>query len=199
MPNKHGNRLTVRTKQALVSAYLELLKKNPSKKVKVYEICERANLSRPTFYKHFQTQEEVLLFYMDEVFEEMFTNFRKIHLEDGSVLQFEIAATHFFKLWQSKADLFALIKAKKMDYLLIEKLKAHHLITYHQIVYNLFPIQDEEILTDFMSNISYVFFSILDEWMESKMNRTPEEMGELLAILFRPLVAKTLSQRSSPP
>lgn len=195
MANKTGNRLTVRTKQALITAYLELLQESPSENIKISEICKRANLSRPTFYNHFQTKDEILLSYLDEILEEMFKNFRKKQAEDNPFLSFNEAATNFFKLWKSKANLFALIKANKVECLLIEKLKDHHLTTYHEAVAPLFPIHDEEILEYFTSHISYIFFSILEEWMDKKMKRTPEEMGELLAILFNPLLIKPLSER----
>jgi AcrR family transcriptional regulator len=197
MVNKKGNRQIERTRNAIVDAYLELLNKSSSKKIKITEICHRANISRPTFYNHFQTKDEILLAHLDEIIEEMFIEYRELQFqsEEEAFSNFEAASAQFFKLWQSKSDLYNLIKDVQAERLLINKLKDHHMKTYHIIAKHNFPINDPEILDYFISHISYVFFSVLDQWMRCGLKRSPEEMGKLLAILYRPLVIKGLSER----
>lgn len=197
MVNKKGNRQIKRTNKAIQVAYLELLQESTSKKIKITDICERANISRPTFYNHFQTKDEILLSHLDEILDEMFIQYRKLQstTEEEAFSNFDTASTQFFTLWQSKAELYALIKNVKAEGLLIEKLKDHHLKTYHIIATHRFPIEDPEILDYFISHISYVFYSVLDQWMKTRMKRSPDEMGELLAIFYKPLVIKQISER----
>lgn len=127
----------------------------------------------------------------------MFIQYRELQFEneEEAFQNFGKASTQFFTLWQPKADLYKLIKNVRAEGLLINKLKDHHLKTYHIIAKPNFPINDPEILDFFISHISYVFFSVLDQWVRCGMKRSPEEMGELLAILYRPLMIKGLSER----
>jgi len=197
MVNKKGNRQVERTNQAIRAAYLELLEESPSKKIKISEICERANISRPTFYNHFQTKDEIFLSHLDEILDEMFIQYRNLHFqnEDEAYVNFGKASSEFFSLWQSRADLYKLIKDVQADCLLIDKLKDHHLKTYHIIAKHNYPLHDPDILKYFISHISYVFFSVLDDWMENGMKRSPEEMGELLAVFYKPLMIEELSKK----
>ena len=125
MVNKKGNRQITRTRDAILGAYLELLHESPSKKIKITAICERANISRPTFYNHFQTKEEILLTYLDQIIDEMFIEYRELQFknENEAFQNFEKASTQFFSLWQPKADLYELIKDVEAEGLLINKLK----------------------------------------------------------------------------
>ena len=186
MANKKGNRQIERTRKAIVNAYLALLQESPSKSIKISAICDRANISRPTFYNHFQTKDEILLTYLDEILDEMFIEYRDVQLKDKEVasINFISASTQFFFLWQSKANLYKLIKNVQAEDLLISKLKDHHLKTYYIIAVHKYPLDDPTILDYFIAHISYVFFSVLDQWMKNGMKRTPQEMGELLAILW---------------
>ncbi len=200
MVNKIGNRQIKKTRQSIQNAYLALLQESPSSKIKITEICNRANISRPTFYNHFQTKDEILLTYLDEILDEMFIEYRDLQFKkaEDSFHNFVSASTQFFSLWQSRTDLYKLIKNVKAEDLLIKKLKDHHRKTYHIIAKPEFPIGDPEILNYFISHISHVFFSVLDQWMTNKVKRTPEEMGELLALLYEPMLIKPFSKRYNP-
>lgn len=179
MANIKGNRQIEKTRQAIVNAYLVLIQELPSKAIKICAICDRANVSRPTFYNHFQTKDEILLTYLDNILDEMFIEYRnrQSKRKEDAFSNFESASIQFFSLWQSKADLYKLIKNIHAENLLIQKLKDHHLKTYQVRALPDFPIGDPEILDYFISHLSYVFFSILDQWMKNGMKRKPQEMG----------------------
>lgn len=55
---KQSKRVAI-TKEAIESAYFEVLSSNPGKKVTVKEICERAQVNRTTFYKYYQDAEQL--------------------------------------------------------------------------------------------------------------------------------------------
>lgn len=51
-----------RTLKFLREAVTELLHEKPFQKITVSEICERAMVRRPTFYRHFQSKDDLLLY-----------------------------------------------------------------------------------------------------------------------------------------
>lgn len=55
---KQSKRVAV-TKEAIESAYFEVLTSNPEKKVTVKEICEKAQVNRTTFYKYYQDADQL--------------------------------------------------------------------------------------------------------------------------------------------
>ncbi len=55
---KQSKRVAI-TKEAIESAYFEVLTANPGKKVTVKEICEVAQVNRTTFYKYYQDAEQL--------------------------------------------------------------------------------------------------------------------------------------------
>ena len=55
---KQSKRVAI-TKEAIESAYYEVLTSNPEKKVTVKEICEKAQVNRTTFYKYYQDADQL--------------------------------------------------------------------------------------------------------------------------------------------
>lgn len=200
MANKPGNRLTQKTKKALIDSFQELLEHKPIEKIRIKEICEHADISRPTFYSHFQTKEEILVFYLDKIIERMFQEYQRPFLTGITKLDdlnFKRASTNFFKLWDSNRKTYGIIKKHNLEHLIIDKLKEYHLNTYYVIARNVPEISNLRHLNYFISHISYVFFSVLDEFIMND-KETPESAGEILAVLYEPKViikmAKTFSE-----
>lgn len=74
--NKHDLRV-IKTKQILKKALLRLLGTTPLEKMKIAELCREANISRGTFYLHYETIEDLFEEYYAEIMDDM----RKSYLE----------------------------------------------------------------------------------------------------------------------
>src|SRR5260221_13721609 len=62
-----------RTRKWLQEALLMLMKEKSFREIQITEIADRAQVSRPAFYLHFHSKEELLLSHVDAVFEEFHT------------------------------------------------------------------------------------------------------------------------------
>ena len=58
------------TKECLYSSFLEFLDEKPVNDITVIEICERAGISRKTFYKYYSDPFALLVAMQDDLFEE---------------------------------------------------------------------------------------------------------------------------------
>ncbi|MEL6408646.1 MAG: TetR/AcrR family transcriptional regulator [Chloroflexota bacterium] len=58
-----------RSRKLLQNALIKLLRKKPLAKIQIREIVDLADVSRPTFYYHFDTKEQPLTSYGDEIIE----------------------------------------------------------------------------------------------------------------------------------
>ena len=73
-----NNRRTLITKKILKESLLELMQDKPVSKITIKEICDMSEMSRSTFYLHYQDQFELLEDIEKEVLEKTFENLRKI-------------------------------------------------------------------------------------------------------------------------
>ena len=65
---QRGERQQERTQAALISAFLQLVKEKSYSTITVQEICERANVGRSTFYRHFASKADILLGFHEDIF-----------------------------------------------------------------------------------------------------------------------------------
>src|SRR4051812_438929 len=59
-----------RTRKWLQEALLELMKEKSFEDIQITELTGRAQVSRPTFYLHYRSKEELLLSHVDVIFDE---------------------------------------------------------------------------------------------------------------------------------
>ena len=71
MATKNNRRILV-TKRILKESLLELMKEKPISKISIKEICDLSEMSRSTFYIHYQDQFELLKDIEDEVLDKTF-------------------------------------------------------------------------------------------------------------------------------
>lgn len=68
---QRGERQQERTQTALITAFLQLVKEQSYSTITVQEICERANVGRSTFYRHFASKADILLQFHATIFAQL--------------------------------------------------------------------------------------------------------------------------------
>lgn len=76
-------RRTTRTRGYLVDALVDLLGEKSIYKVQVRELCQRAQMNRSTFYKHYENVEAFVEAVVEGFLEEMDANFGGANIFDG--------------------------------------------------------------------------------------------------------------------
>ncbi len=61
------DRRTLYTRKVIMDAYIQLIKEKPRDRIKVTELCQRAEINRCTFYLHFQDISEIEISIRDEL------------------------------------------------------------------------------------------------------------------------------------
>lgn len=64
---KKTDRRTLYTKQVITDAFVDLLSAKPLEKITITEICKNAQISRSTFYLHYQSENDILNEFADNL------------------------------------------------------------------------------------------------------------------------------------
>ena len=175
-----NDRRARRTRAALQTALLELLQKRRLESIQIKEITDLADVSRPAFYLHFESKEELLLSHIDDLFAQL----HKAVFADLAQCQpvtLETLVMTSFQLWGKEAKAWQVaLQIENKDLLLI-RLRRHMAalmdefaaypgsnITQHPIMH--------DYIVDFMTGGVYM---ILRRWAEERMKTPAEQIGQL--------------------
>ncbi len=188
-----------RTRKLLQDALFELLKKKPLSKIQIKEITETAELSRPTFYKQFETKEELLFSRVDDVLEqiskEVFAETQK-----GKPIDMMTLVTTFFTQWQSHKQLLRWIfqvENKDLVFKAFQSQLRGIKLLFDQFVPPLdLAEQYEDYLTGFLSGGMYM---LIKTWVDNDMRESPEKMASLTFMFLYNGFSPMQSQHSQRP
>ena len=70
MDKKRANPSNLLVKECIVQALLQLTQKKPLSTITISELCEKAGVSRMTFYRNYESKEEIFTKHLAELFAE---------------------------------------------------------------------------------------------------------------------------------
>lgn len=181
---KHKNRQAIRSRSMLQEALVDLLKEKPYQKITITEITERADLARPTFYAHFETKDDLLLSYVDDIFDVFFNNLRTDidPFRKQTSREFDLYV-EFFRHWQQSAEIVQLIRTADIDMMIMNRLRQYHVETYHNVIAPQFPELTPLLAGYYIDYLTGATFGILRHWMDEKMQQSPEVVARMLTQL----------------
>ena len=149
--------------ELICAAVLELLETKPLGEITISDVQRRSTVSRSTFYRNFDSLEDVLALLCDRGFDE---------IAAGS------GAPVYIRVFHYAAVLEALVRTGRAD-ILAESLKKLLLRSKE------LPGMDEARLDYFAANTGYVMTGILATWLRRGRRESEEELADILADCFR--------------
>jgi AcrR family transcriptional regulator len=190
MSKKDSQDLRVkRTRKWLQEALLSLMLEKPFSKISIAEITDKAQVSRPTFYLHYHSREEVLEDFLDS----MYTNFM-VDMEPN--LESIIGGKMAIKLYEQISDQALFLRSlidSEVSNLVVHKLHQYcYEVIKKSLDQALFPGCDD-ITWDFViASIAGSVYAMSVRWLQMDVPLLPKEMGELTKQLLRPGVREVL-------
>lgn len=152
--------------ELICTAVLELLETKPLGEITISDVQRRSTVSRSTFYRNFDSLEDVLALLCDRGFDE---------IAAGSGAPVYIRVFHYW--FNNAAVLEALVRTGRED-ILAESLKKLLLRSKE------LPGMDEARLDYFAANTGYVMTGILATWLRRGRRESEEELADILADCF---------------
>lgn len=160
------------SKEYLSQAMFLLLERKPFEQITVKELCEKAGVSRLTFYRNFESREEIIRNYWDRSFQDYLT--KVISSEHPSLREALVAS---FGLWGQDKDLLNVLSNDHLSEILYQSFSEY-----------LERILEQFGMTDAFDAPSRAFivggiFHTLIGWLRTG-EETPEEIVDSIARLL---------------
>ncbi|WP_127534632.1 TetR/AcrR family transcriptional regulator [Paenibacillus kobensis] len=193
------NRRVNKTKRELKDALVQLMESKDFKQISITDIVTLADLNRGTFYKHYQTKEELLGELMNDVIEDLVRAYNEPYLHTDKLVVSELTTSSIiiFKHVDLYADFYRIIINSNA----LPGFQNRICDSLKQLVKRVQLINEPSSRTIdpdlFASYIAYSLFGLIVEWVRGGFKFTPEHMAaQLLAILSYPYAAGVSPVRS---
>src|SRR5215211_5636790 len=174
-----------RTRKWLQDALIGLMKEKPFQDIQITELTARAQVSRPAFYLHFRSKEELLLSHVDVIFDEFHAEVsREIARGNIDRKRFSIMLFHY---WDRYAETLRMVIQAENPDILLERLKEYVGVMMKELAAKTRkPTLDprlEEYIVGYVAGGAYM---LLSQWVSNKMPFSAEQMGLLFYDLTAP-------------
>jgi len=168
-----NNRRTVLTKRILKESLLELMAQKPISKISIKEICDLSDMSRSTFYLHYQDQFALLEDIEKEVLEKTFENLTNIDSEINT----KESIGHFLEYVKDNRDTFGVLLCQpenvSFQNAIVDTVGSH----IRASVPSFFGDERETYLYSFIMHGS---LSVLVDWISNGYNLPVKDLAEVI-------------------
>ncbi len=171
-----------KTRQAIFTAFSQLLNEKDFSKITVAEIIERADVGRATFYSHFETKDFLLKELCHELFCHIFDAAGERESEHQHIFECSAPQSEFIHLFSHlrKNDNNVLdLLSSPNNHLFLQYFKSG-LVLLVKSKLDLFEKRKSDKLPDsfWINHISATFVETLEWWIENGMKESEEEVCE---------------------
>ena len=162
-------------------ALLKLLGQKNYREISISEIAYQADVVRTTFYSHFKTKDELLMSYIDDIFDTFFNNLREQFTHDDKVDSGHEIPLILCEEWKKNKAALDLIRSANIDFMIYQRIKENHQRAFKDsTIYSLGNSPDSVLEQYIISSISAATFGVLMQWTDNNMLESCEEVAKIL-------------------
>jgi AcrR family transcriptional regulator len=173
-----------RTHRLLREALVSLILEKEYASISIREITERAEVAYITFYRHFpQGLDQLLMEVLEEGLAELMTHIETL-AKQSETSALETEGRLIFEYIEQKADLFRIL-LKSQSVTRVRKRVVGNIAAILQKSCIPLATSGSQIATAITSNhIATSLLSLIEWWLENKMNPAPAQMGKVYKSLI---------------
>ena len=174
-----------RTRKWLQDALIGLMKEKPFQDIQITELTARAQVSRPAFYLHFVSKEDLLLSHVDIIFDEFHAEISR-EIARGNIDRKRFSLM-LFQYWERYAETLRMVIQAENPDILLQRLKEYVGVIMKEIAVQARKPGIDPRLQEFI--VGYVAggaYMLLTQWITNKMPFSAEQMGLLFYELTAP-------------
>lgn len=174
-----------RTRRQIIDALLHQMEHKPYQKIKISDITDQADIARQTFYLHFKHKDDVLMDYIDEVFNDFYDDIAA-HIK-ASPDPDPVISKLLFEQWRDHARFARLALTADIQHLVIKRFQNYisRTLGLYMRSHLKTPEDPEELayVVDYLAGASWM---VLKRWVESDFGYPLEKLSGLYSELNRP-------------
>lgn len=148
------------SKKCIAEALIYWMKKKDYASITNKEITDKAGFSHITIYRNFNSKDEILKYYLNNIFKEW-----KLEWDNKNNIAYNI-----FTFFQKNREIIDLLYKANLQYFLIDPI----------LICCDYTKEDINVIAYAKVTVAYLIFGWCDEWYKRGMIETPEEMAKLL-------------------
>ena len=172
-----------RTRRMLRDALVSLILEKDYSSISIKEITERAETAYITFFRHYESLDQLLMEVLDEGLTELMVHIETLAKQsDTSALEME--GQLIFEYIGQKADLFRIL-LKSQSVTRIRKKVVRNIAAVFQI--SCVPLErlgNQTTINIASNHIATSLLSLIEWWLENEMKPSPTEMGKVYKSLI---------------
>lgn len=166
----------------IYEALERLMQKTEYKNIKITDLCNEAKIGRVTFYRHYDTIDDVLRKKCDEKCDGLINYIVKSIKSNDERISF---LQYFLRYWYDHSNILALIYKADRASIISESLEK---IMYKMKPMISLPHPQPKYMNYFFAIRSAIPLAILAEWVKNDLNITPDELSEILSKMLNDIV-----------
>jgi len=177
---KTQNISAIRSKEWILQALLEIMKIKDFHEITIKEINEKADISRQTFYRHFKSKEQVIVEYIESLYNDLDRELKVSKIQ--SIYEF---AQVYYTFWLKHSDFLLTILKSKGEVFLSNN---YYMFMKNQLDF----IRDQyhfkkEMEIDYAKNfIIGGLIGMKKQWVQNDFDSTPEQLAIIIHHMIHP-------------
>ncbi|GGE32672.1 AcrR family transcriptional regulator [Pullulanibacillus camelliae] len=174
MNEKSHNPISLRSRRMISQALLQLMEEKPFHKISIKEITATAELVRKTFYRNFQTKEDVLKEYITELMKEAEQQFESL-----DALTPYAMANIYFKFWQKHRHFLKLLQQNDLFVIVLKQLDDYVPFINSRYKSDLIQEFDDTFIEYYNVFNTAGIWHMLEKWISRGTKETPEQLAQI--------------------
>lgn len=179
------NPIAIQSRNWIIEALLKLLAEKSYDKITITEIASEAQLGRRTFYRNFNSKEEVLDMYIQSLVSEYINLLKEVEL-----LTIHNVAKVYFTFWRRHLDFLILMDKNNLLHLLLQRYNQHLPMIHKEVNEDRKEVFDGRMLEYVLSFTAGGFWNMLVKWIQEGAKETPEDMAGLIGTILNDRLIK---------
>lgn len=189
MKRTEEDRRVIKTRQVIEDALFSLMQEKSYYKITIQEIIDRANVSRSTFYSHYETKEDLLLRSIEHLLEMLnsyIINYLEMDAEKPRLLP---VAELFEHIKENSKVMKGLMKYESSD-IFFEKVQNYCNNSIGEYLETKLPkgLEPEVPIVILTNHITSTLMNLIKWWLNNKMTYTSIQMDHFFQELINPCI-----------
>jgi AcrR family transcriptional regulator len=182
----------LRSRKLLQEALLVLLEKKDYAKTSVADICETAGVARPTFYLHYKTKDDLILGYLDDMFEQFYDELPADMLVVSNI-GIELAEL-LFSQWENHRPFVQAVVKAGLDNLIMKRFQQYCTQLFGRFLRtNDFKVTSPELLKYVIDYLAGASMMIIMRWLKEGMRQSVSSIALLYTEMARPSILSLIA------